>query len=484
MKKILHLLIWLVVMLLIVIVIKTLLFRSLQVQAEKVPLPSFGNESAVHLSEAVQFQTISYTSASPVDTTAFYGYMNFVVNTYPLIKSKLTKEIFNNFSLLYTWKGKNPSLKPVILMAHYDVVPSGDTASWEKQPFSGANDGKFIWGRGTLDDKSEMISILEAVEKLLAEGFSPERTIYLSFGHDEELGGEKGAGTIANALKERGVEAEFVLDEGMAVTIGMVPMMKKPVALIGTSEKGYMSVNLTVEMAGGHSSTPEKESAIIVLNKAIFNLVNKQMKAKISGPVNDFIRYIGPEMPFYARAIFANKWILKGVLLNIYQGSGSGNALVRTTTAPTIIQAGIKDNVIPTKAEAVINFRILPGESSLDVLNHIEKVVNDKRVKVVPFPGGASEPAPVSPSDTQGFLNIFTSILQVYPEAAVAPTMMLGASDSKHFIVVTKNIYRFAPIIVNSQDMARIHGLNERTGIEDFKKGISFYYRLIQLSSK
>jgi carboxypeptidase PM20D1 len=483
MKKILRLLIWLIVMLLIIIIIKTLLFKSLQLQTEKVTITSFGNESVDHLSQAVKFPTISYTPESPVDTAAFKAYHAFVSETYPLVNSKLKKEIFNEFSLLYTWKGKNATLKPVILMAHIDVVPAGDTTSWEKAPFSGENDGKYVWGRGTLDDKAAMISILEAVEKLLNEGYEPERTVYLSFGHDEELSGLKGAAIIANVLKERGVEAEFVLDEGMAVTVSLVPMMKIPVALIGTSEKGYLSVKLSIEMAGGHSSTPEKESALIVLNKAIYKLVNKQMKATISGPINDFIRYIGPEMPFYAKAIFANKWLFKGIILNIYKGSASGNALVRTTTAPTIIQAGIKDNVIPTKAEAVVNFRILPGESSSDVLNHIEKVVNDKRIKVSPFAEGISEPAPVSPSDVSGFLNIFTALRQVYPEAVVAPTMMVGSSDSKHFIVVTKNIYRFAPIIINSQDMARIHGLNERTSIENFKRGIGFYYRLIQISS-
>ncbi len=483
MKRILRLLIWLIIMLLIIIIIKTLLFRSLQVQTEKVTISIFGNESVNHLSGAVKFPTISYSATSPVDTAAFSGYMNFITKTYPLITDRLSREIFNNFSLLYTWKGKNPSLKPVILMAHYDVVPPGDTASWDKKPFSGENDGKYIWGRGTLDDKAAMISILEAVEKLLSEGYEPERTIYLSFGHDEEIGGSRGAGTIAKALKERGVEAEFVLDEGMAITVGMVPMMKKPIALIGTSEKGYLSVKLTVEMAGGHSSTPEKESAIIVLNKAIYDLVNKQMKARITGPVKDFIRYIGPEMPFYAKALFANKWLFKGILLNIYKGSGSGNALVRTTIAPTIIHAGIKDNVIPTKAEAVVNFRILPGETSSDVLVHIEKVINDKRVKISPLGEVISEPAPVSPSDVPGFLNILKTLRQVYPEAAVAPTMMVGSSDSRLFTGVTKNIYRFAPIIVNSEDIARIHGLNERNGIEDFKRGIGFYYQLIKISN-
>jgi carboxypeptidase PM20D1 len=483
MKKFFRILILLIFVLLAVIVIKALLFRSLQAKVDSVEIPAFGDESVSHLAQAVKIPTVSYSFSAPVDTVAFLKYLNFITQSYPGINTRLEKEIINKLTLLFTWKGTNPSLKPVILMAHYDVVPPGDTLMWEKKPFSGENDGRFIWGRGTLDDKAAMISVLEAVERLISEGYNPERTIYLSFGHDEEIGGNNGAVKVAELLKARGVEAEYVLDEGMAVTLGMVPMMKKPVALIGLSEKGYLTVKLEAEMEGGHSSTPAKESALIVLNRAVYNLVNNQMKPRLSAPINDFIRYIGPEMPFYAKMIFGNKWLFGGLILNIYKGSSSGNALVRTTTAPTIIMSGEKDNVIPVKAEAVVNFRILPGESSGDVLKHIEKVVNDKLVRVLPSNESISEPTPVSPSDTKGFSDIQKAIREVYNNAPVSPTMMLGTSDSRHFSSITRNIYKFAPIVVSSEDMARIHGLNERNSIENYKKGIAFYYRLIRLSN-
>lgn len=469
-------------MLLIIIIVKTLLFSSLQVKTERVTVAGISDESIDHLSKAVSIPTVSYSNDSPVDTSAFRSYMEFIQKTYPLVHEKLEREVFNKFSMLYRWKGEDTSLKPVVLMAHFDVVPPGDTSSWERKPFSGYFDGTYIWGRGTLDDKASMISILEAVEKLIKDGFAPQRTLYLSFGHDEELTGRRGAGAISAAFKERGIKPEFVLDEGMAITIGMVPMIKKPVALIGTSEKGYLTVKLSVNMPGGHSSTPEKESSIIVLNKAINNLITLQMKPEISGPVNDFIRYIGPEMPFYAKAIFANKWIFKSILLKIYTGSASGNALVRTTTAPTIIQAGFKDNVIPTRAEAVVNFRILPGETSSGVLAHVKKVIGDDRVKLEAEKENIIEPAPVSPVDVPGFGFISATLRQIYPDAIVAPTLMLGSSDSKYFSIVTRNIFKLAPIVVTSEDMARIHGLNERTKAEDFKKGIGFYYQLLQNS--
>lgn len=479
MKKTIRLLLGLVVVLLILIIIKTVLFSSLQVKPESATLPVLGNESVGNLSKAITFPTISYGINSPVDTITFNGFHKFISEAYPLIHSKLTKETISDFSLLYTWQGENPTLKPVILMAHIDVVPAGEAESWTKPPFSGANDGTYIWGRGTLDDKGEMIMILEAVEKMLKENYRLERTIYLAFGHDEEISGLKGAQVIASMLKSRGVEAEYVLDEGYAVTLGMVPMISKPVALIGTSEKGTVSVNLTVELPGGHSAYPEKETAITVLTKALNNIVDHQMKAKISKPVDDFIRYIGPEMPFYARAIFANKWLFKPVILKIYQGSNTSNALVRTTTAPTIINAGSKDNVIPAKAEAVVNFRILPGETSSDVTEHLKNVISDDRV-IISMLEGTKEPAAVSPVDGMGFKTLLKTIRQVYPEAIIAPTMLLAASDSRKYIELTRNIYNFAPIVVTAEDLARTHGLNERIKIEDYKQGINFYYQLIK----
>lgn len=479
MKKLLRLLAIILCLLLIIIVIRTIAFKSLQLENESAAIPVFGNESVVHLSEAVRFPTVSYSVDSPIDTVAFKGFHNFLSEAYPLVHSKLKKEIFSGFSLLFTWEGKNTNLKPVILMAHMDVVPAGETDSWSKPPFSGENDGTYIWGRGTLDDKAQLISILEAVETLLAENYQPDRTIYLAFGHDEELLGHRGAEVIAAALKERGVLSEFVIDEGYAVTLGMVPMISKPVALVGTSEKGYLSVNMTVEMDGGHPAYPGKESAITILSKAVDNIVTNQMKANISEPVNDFIRYIGPEMPFYARAIFANKWLFKGVILKIYQGGKNSNALVRTTTAPTILKAGMKDNVIPSKAEAVINFRTLPGETSDDVMEHLKTIIADDRVRNVKL-NGFREPAPVSPIDVPGFMIIHKTIKQAYPEALVAPTMMLAASDSRKYIEISKNVYNFAPIVVTSQDLARTHGLDERNKIEDFRRGIAFYYLLLK----
>jgi len=462
-----------------IIVAKTITFFSLQNKLVSVETLDFGKLSIEHLSKAISFPTISYDRNLPIDTAAFKGYQQFLSDTYPLVHSTLKKEAFSEFSLLFTWQGSDQTLKPIILMAHMDVVPAIDSASWTHPPFSGKVDDTFIWGRGSLDDKASMISILEAVERLLAENFKPTRTLYLAFGHDEEIGGTRGAEVIASALEKRGIKAEYILDEGMAITQGMIPMIRKPVALIGTSEKGQMSLTLSVEMKGGHASTPEKETSISVLNKALNKVLDYPMKTGIDGSVNDFIRYIGPEMPWYAKILFANSWLFKKVLIKIYQGTASGNALVSITAAPTILRAGSKANVLPEKAEAVINFRMLPGETSAAIVKKLTDVISDDRVQLK-VEEGAHEPSLVSPVNTLGFKIIQKTLRQVYPEAYVAPTLMLASSDSKSYSRISRNSYKFAPIYVTSEDMARIHGIDEKNSKSHFNRGINFYYRLIK----
>ena len=479
MNKLLRIFLGLFIVLVLILITRTITYRSMQIEVEPVNLPDFGIESVANLSTAITFPTVSHEIGLPVDTLAFLGFHQFLNDAYPKVHANLKKEVISELSLLYTWEGKDPELKPVMLMAHIDVVPEGDADSWEKPPFSGENDGTFIWGRGTLDDKGSLIAILEAVERLITEDFIPLRTIFLAFGHDEEISGYEGARVIANTLKERGVEAAFVLDEGLVISKGIAPMINQPVASIGISEKGYLSLALTVEMDGGHSSYPEKESAIVVLNQALHQLINKPMKADIAGPVKDFLRFTGPEMPFLPRIIFANQWLFKPIIINIYEGSNAGNAAIRTTSAPTIINAGIKDNMIPTKAQAVVNFRMIPGETSDDVIQHVRRAISDDRVKTSII-GHIQEASPVSPIDSRGFEMIHTTIRQVFPEAMVNPMLFLGKTDSRHFSEISSNIYRFIPVAFTQEDLARPHGLDERIGIEDFKKAIGFYYVLVK----
>jgi len=477
MKKALKVTGILVLILVTILVVKTVFYPSKQLNVGTVKAIEIDNESLQNLAKAISFQTVSHEDFSLTDTSQFVQLHAFIDSAYPFIFEHLEKEIHGNNALLYKWQGRNLTLKPMVLMAHQDVVPVVEE-NWEKGPFSGEIDNEFIWGRGTLDDKGSLISILEAVEKLLEEGVVPERTVYLAFGDDEEING-KGARALAATLKERGVEAEMVIDEGMVITSGIVPMIKDPVALVGTSEKGYLSVEITSKFAGGHSAMPQSETAISILSKALVKITENQFTPQFTPPVKGFLSYIGPEIPWPARIIFANQWLLGGVLKGIYTGSGPGNATVRTTTAPTMLHAGIKDNVLPTEAVATVNFRLLPGITSEKVIEHLNTVINDERVTVKVL-GSSKEPANVSPIDCEAFSVLNKTIMESFENTFVAPTLMTAGSDSYHYSEVSPHVYRFAPYLLTSEDMDRLHGDNERITIYNYKGMINFYYRLLK----
>lgn len=477
MRKILKFTGIIVLILIVVLVVKTIFYPSKQLDVEPEKAIQISDKSLQNLGKAVSFRTISYEDFSLTDTLQFLQFHAFIDSAYPLIFEHLEKEIHGNNALLYKWQGKNTKLRPLVLLAHQDVVPVVEE-NWEKDPFSGEIDSVFIWGRGTLDDKCSLISILEAIEKLLDEGIVPERTIYLAFGDDEEVNGS-GARAIAATLKERGLEAEMVIDEGMVITTGVVPMISEPVALIGTSEKGYLSVEITSKFIGGHSSMPQSETAISILSKAIIAITENQPSPEFTPPVKGLLNYIGPEIPWPARIIFANQWFLGGVLKSIYTSSGPGNASVRTTTAPTLLKAGIKDNVLPTEATATVNFRLLPGDSSEKIIQRLNKVINDERVSVKAL-GNSKEPAKVSPIDCEAFNVLNKTIRESYKNTYVAPTLMIGSSDSYYYSEVSPNVFRFAPYQITPENIDLIHNDNERITIENYKSMINFYYRLVK----
>ena len=301
--------------------IKTLTFKSMQVDVE--PAASIKvdpHKVAQNLSRAIKFRTISHPDPVKFNPDEFKSLHQFIEESFPKLHKTLTKEVINDYGLLYTWKGSDSNLKPIMFMAHMDVVPiaPGTEEDWHYPPFAGRIAEGFIWGRGTLDDKVSLMGIMEAVEALLADGYKPRRTLYLTFGQDEEVGGQRGAFQIAKLLKSRGIRAEYILDESGAITSGVFPGVSSPVALVGIAEKGYLSLKLTVDHEGGHSSMPPKQSAIGILASAIHNLEKNQFPAKLEGPTMLLFDYVGPEMPFGMKFLIANKWLLGG-LLKSYQ---------------------------------------------------------------------------------------------------------------------------------------------------------------------
>lgn len=460
-----------------ILLFNTFRFRSKQLAIEAVPSPELSQASLKHFQEAISYRTISFGDSTLFDSTQFLGFRGFLEKTYPAIHSKVSREIVSGYSLLYKWEGKNPALKPFVLMAHQDVVPIEEATQslWTVDPFAGEVKEGFIWGRGTTDDKINLISIFEATEKLLLEGYQPERTIYFAFGHDEELGGT-GAKAIAALLQSRNVKADLVLDEGGIITLDKVPNMTKPVALLGTSEKGYLSLDLTVEKSGGHSSQPAKEAAIDILASALLKIRENPFEAGISESTQGFLDYIGPEMPFLQKVIFANQWLFEGLIIGIYEKSPTGNAVMRTTAVPTIIDAGIKDNVVPTIAKATVNFRLLPGDKINEVIEQVKLKVNDERVKISSANSFLAEASAVTPTNNFAFEKVNETIRKSSANTLVAPLLLIGGTDSRHFGEVSKGIIKFSPMV----DPIGFHGIDERVSLESYRTAIWFYEQLLR----
>ncbi|MVM39270.1 M20/M25/M40 family metallo-hydrolase [Spirosoma sp. HMF3257] len=472
------------VLLIIVLLVNT--FRLTSHQLTNVPpaTPINVSDSAIQrFAGAIRIPTVSYTDYTLTDTTQFDKFLTYIRASYPLIHQRLNPQTFNQYGLLYEWKGRNPALKPMLLMGHYDVVPviQGTQGMWKRPPFAGIIDDGYLYGRGTLDDKVGVMGLLEAVEYLLHTNFQPERTLLLAFGQDEETSGQRGAQTIAAALKKRGVSLEYILDEGGAIKTEGVSGINKPVALISIAEKGYLSLELTAIGKGGHSSMPPAQTSIGMVAEAISKLEHNPFPARLDGGVDRLIDYLASEVPFEKRIIFANQWLFSPMIKKIIGETKSGNATMRTTTAPTIFRAGAKDNVLPIDAVATVNFRLLPGDTVDGVIGRVKEIIDNDSV-AVSILGKGNDPAPLSSTDNFAFTTIHKTIRSIFPDVIVAPNVMLGATDSKFYSALTSSIYKFSPMPITEAQTAGVHGTNERISVKDYKNVIWFYVTLIRNS--
>ncbi|MDX2312917.1 MAG: M20 family peptidase [Gammaproteobacteria bacterium] len=438
-------------------------------------------EVAQRLAHAVRYRTISNEADPAFNEAAFRGLHEFVEDAFPQVHKALKREVVADFSLLYTWMGSDPSLKPILLSAHMDVVPvePGTERSWTHPPFAGVVADGFVWGRGTLDMKASMMGVLEAVEYLLAHIVTPKRTIYLAFGHDEEIGGNGGAAKIANLLQSRNVKLDFSLDEGLVVTEGILPGIPKPVALIGIAEKGLVTLKLSARGPGGHGSMPPSNSAVGQLGRALARIEDDPMEADMRPPVIDMFNAVISEMPLSMRLVFGNRWLLKPLILNRLSKQPATNALVRSTLAVTIVKAGVKPNVIPQKAEALINVRLIPGDTVASVIRHLKYVIDDQDVEITIAPGTRLEASPISDTNSSGYQDLVSTAHQVFPDALVAPGLLVGTTDTRHYLEMAENSFRFLPLRIKPDDLRRFHGTNERIAITNYKEVIRFYIQLL-----
>lgn len=452
-------------------------FTTPSVQPQPAPVTqALPNETrmAEILSAAVKLNTVSTTP----DHTAFAQFRELLRASFPRAHRDLTLDVVNQHSLLYTWHGSDTSLPPALFTAHYDVVDVEPGDTWEQPPFSGALVDGFVWGRGSMDDKAAIVAMLSAVEALLDQGVTPKRTVLIALGHDEEIGGQNGARAIAELLTQRGIKPEFLLDEGMPITKGILAGAKSPVALIGIAEKSYMTLELTVQGEGGHSSSPPPNTAVGVLAQAIARIEANPMPARLDGPVGKMFDALAPEMPLVQRVVLSNRWLFAPLLEKQLARKPSTNAMMRTTAAATMFQGSVQANVLPTEAKASVNFRILPGDSIEVVTQHIKTVVNDERVQIK-IAGEAIEPSKTSDANSAAFKTIATTVREIFPDTLVAPTLLIASTDTKHYSALVDNAYRFRPLWIANEDVKRFHGVNERISAENLAMMGRFYARLI-----
>ncbi len=454
--------------------------RQIDVAAiAKVPV----DEDAVskRLAVAIQLQTIAEVDDPNKNADAFRGILAHIEANYPAFSAAVKREVVADFSLLYTWEGSDPNAKPIALLAHQDVVPiaPGTEGDWEVPPFAGVIKDGFIWGRGSWDDKGNLFAMVEAAEALAKQGFKPKRTIYFAFGADEEISGKRGATAMAKLLQSRGVKLDFVLDEGLLIADGIIPGVAQPVAAIGIAEKGYVTLDIGATATPGHSSLPPRETAIGQVAAALVKLETKPFPAEVKGVMRETLEAVAPHMDILNRVAISNLWLFEPLVRKQLEKKPSTEATIRTTTALTMFNAGNKENVLPGRAAATVNFRLLPGATESSVIERIRSVIVDDKISVTPKPGN-TDPPPVSKTDSDSYRTLNRTIREVFPDVLVAPGLMVAATDSRNYTNVTDTIFRFSPVRATAEDLKRFHGTNERLSVSNYADMIRFYRRLLQ----
>lgn len=438
------------------------------------------NAAAMRLAEAVRFRTVSMTQASD-DRTPFAQFHAWMQQRYPAFHAAAKREVIGEFSLLYTWEGSDAGQPPILLLAHQDVVPvPEDTrANWQVDPFGGVIRDGNVWGRGAIDDKGSLVALLEAAEFLAAQGKRPVRTIIFAFGHDEELGGEGGAVLMAQALADRGIRAWFVVDEGLAA-LERHPLTGGPAAMIGISERGSGTMRIRAVGQPGHSSMPPPETAVSLVSEAVVRIHDMPIERSLEGgPALAMMRALAPELSLTNRMAVSNEWLFAPILQARMKDDAAARALLGTTIAPTMLEGGVRPNVLPGEATAMINFRIHPRDSAESLLRTARQQVADLEGVTVDWAEEPREATNISSTTSSSYALIAALSHEILPEAPVAPGLVLAGTDSRHYADVAENVYRFQPILLNAEDLERPHGLNERISVENLERMIRFYIALM-----
>ena len=438
--------------------------------------------AARHLAEAVRIRTISHQDPRDNDTAEWERLHQWLQDSYPAAHAAMTRELVAGHTLVYTWPGTDPALPAVVLMAHHDVVPvtPGTERDWKHPPFDGVVAEGAVWGRGAVDDKGSLIGLFEGLEALAASGFRPRRSLNIVSGHDEEAGGS-GARAAAALLQSRGVRAEFVLDEGLAIVADM-PMIGRPAALIGIAEKGYATLKVVAPAQGGHSSAPPPETGVEVLARAVLAITGKAYPLRFDGPSADMVRALAPAADPMVRVAVANEWLFAPLLKRTIAATPAGASTLHTTIAPTMLRGSPKENVLPQDATAWINYRIAPGNTAADVMQRARDATAGLAVELA-WEGTAYDPSPVSSIDADGY-RLLAALAADDGRIPVAPGLVTATTDSRSMTAIATDIYRFQPLVASLRDFEMIHGTNEHMTLDNLRRTAEFYARLIATAAR
>jgi len=433
------------------------------------------NKYAKEFGEMIKVETLSFVKEKN-NLKPFLDMHKVMKKLFPNVYLKCEQKVFEDGSLLFKWQGDSNE-KPIVLMAHQDIVPANEKA-WSFKPFCGEVTDEEILGRGTIDTKSTLYAIFKALDELIKAGVIPKHDIYISSSTNEEISGN-GAKLSVNYLKEKGVSPYFVLDEGGAIVTGSIPSAKKPIALIGVSEKGYCNIKFTAKGAGGHSSTPPKNSPIARLSKFITDVEEHfPLQTKLIPEVADTFIKAAPSMSFGYRFLFGNMWLFKPLVTYLLpKTSPFGRALLSTTVAFTMSKGSAQENVLPSEAYVIANLRIHPIQgidSSFSVLEKIAKKYDIEATLI-----GGREASPISSTSNEAYKYLVDTIESNYPNILVSPYVMIAATDCRFFSKITESAYRFAPIRMDDEDIKKVHGINESIKKTTIVEAVTFYKSLI-----
>lgn len=462
-----------------ILIIRALALKDESEAPEEYIQPEIDLDSAVKKAQgAIRIPTVSMADES-FDDKPFFELQDYLEKTFPLFHEKAEKRVINKYALMYKIEGTDKSLKPALFLGHQDVVPP-QKDGWKYPPFSAEIADGYIWGRGSFDMKSQLVSIFEATEMHLRAGKMPKRSMYFCFGHDEEISGKDGATAMAKVLREQGLKFEFIFDEGMNPLNASLIGIKGPLALVGVCEKGWVNVKITVKGKAGHSSMPPKETTAVKIAKGVAKLNKHQMKARFTYPVNMLIKAVSPKADFKFKLLMANadifKPLLKPILLKL---SPEVASLLRTTMAITVLHASDSANVMPDESYAIVNCRINTGETTEDVKRHIQKVLG-KGYEVELLELGKHEPTSVSNLKSFGWKMMEKTVAEIWDGGVCAPFPFVAGTDSKYYDGLSECTFKFSPHITDAEYRAGMHNVNEKFKVSDVEADIQFYYRFMQ----